>query len=730
MTNNKQMQFKARVDDLLASGRLGDAFDELRSTARSMSAWSVSDRIDRAEQGYGYMLRYLLDGVADPSREELYVSLLHEAASIRDTLIRMMASVDTPTLYYNTLRSIGIRQDESLQSLFDSYRKANESMSPFNSLSIGSGLSESDRLRLEMAERDIFNRLWVTYPLNVDEIRLTMDFIDDESVADSTKALVISAVTLGLLEFFDERRFEMLMDAYMSKTTALSVRALIGLVLALDKYKGARLSQGVLNRLETLRESADWKSDIAHALVEIIRTNDTERISGKLKNEIFPQIKKMGQDLAERIKDTSADVGAQTAEINPEWENLLSNEKVRDNLKELGELQQEGGDVFMATFAGLKQFPFFNDVANWFIPYRADHSAVSSSGINGMNPIAMLVDNAPFVCDSDKYSMMLSLSMMPENQRSMMASQIDNHHQELEEAAAMSENALRPVERRGAINNYVLSIYRFYRLFRRKGEFYNPFGSVINPVDIPALRSDFSDEDTLVTLGEFYFKIGLYDYSRKIFDLLDSIVPPDASRYQKLGFCCEKLGDDENAASYYEQADLLDGRNTWNLRRLSSVLRRTGRVDEAISVGKRLEGIMPDDMSAIMNLGYLYIRAGRYDEAIEQFHKAEFIDETSVKPLRPLAWALFLNREYESAESYYGRILADSPTSGDYLNMGHLSWAKGRLGDAVRYYKSSGLDQDALVRSITDDKSYLDIAGVDTSTMPMLIDAMIYSMKH
>lgn len=730
MTDKEIRQFSDNIDVLLGKRRLADAYEAIRNAARSVSDWKIVDRVDHAEQSYRYMLRYLVDGVADPQRDKVYTDLVNEAALIRDMLVRSISLADMPTLYFNTLRSVGAHGDETLRGLYDDYLRACDSMSPFNTISHDISVSESDRLRAEMIERDIFNRIWVTFPFSVDDETIVNDMLADDALPVAARSLFVSAVTLGLLAYCDDRRLTVLTEAYRSPHTQISVRALVGLTIALDKYKSHEFAAPLVNRIAALRELPGWHEDIRQTVVELIRTNDTERISGKLRDEIFPEIKKMSRDIADRFAGSLSDLDNMSDDANPEWENLISDERIRNNLKELGELQQEGADVFMATFAGLKQFPFFNETANWFMPYRSDHSVVASAGFGPTLSIGTLIDSAPYICDSDKYSMLLSLSMMPQSQRSMMASQIESQKQEINEAMAMADRSLHPVERKSEINNYVLSIYRFYKLFRRKGEFYNPFGHVVNPVDITLLRDDFAGEESLVSLGEFYFKVGLYAYSCHIFNRLDEMLGPDAARYQKIGFCYEKLGDFEKAASYYEQADLLDGGNVWNLRRLAFVCRKLRRYSQAISVTSRLERIVPDDVSTAMNLGYLYILTGDYEKAIEQFHRVEFIDETSDRPVRPLAWALFLSRRYDEAQTYYSRILAGSPNANDYLNMGHLAWAQGRLHNAIDFYRLSAAESsaDALVASIRDDSPNLEIAGIDTSSMPMMLDALRYEL--
>ncbi len=731
MTNKEINEFRARINSLLERRRLGDAFGELRNAAKAISSWAVNDRIEKAEQGYSYMLRYLIDGADDPSREAVYADLLREAATLRDLLTREMSITDTPTLYYNTLRSVNSHRDESLAKLLANHREAIDQMSPFHNMAIGSSPSESDKLRAEMNERDIFNRLWISFPLNVDDAKMTREFIADESLPFRTRALCVSALTLSLLDFFDDRKLRLLLDAYRVDEDHISVRALTGIALVLDKYRNVTLSPETANSLAALKELPGWQTDLRQVFVELIRTNDTRRISAKLNDEIFPEIKRMGQNMADRFKDMAAETDSLAADVNPEWEDMLADEKIRNNLKELGELQQEGADVFMTTFSSLKQFPFFNEVANWFMPYDPEHSAVAEFG-GDSSPVAAMISVAPFVCDSDKYSMALSVSMMPESQRNMMMSQLENQKSEISEMLASVDRGNQPVDRKAEINNYVHSLYRFYHLFRRKGDFYNPFSHVANPVDIKALADGFNNEESLMSLGEFYFKIGLYDYARRIFLQIDEISAPEAARYQKLGYCCEKLGNLETAASYYEQADLLDGANIWNLKHLASAYRRLGQYLSAISVTQRLAKLQPDDLNVAVNLGRLYILAEDYKAAINQLHKAEFINQDSLKPVRLLAWALFVNRQFDESQAYYDRLIASDPTAEDLLNYGHLAWAQRRLGEAINYYRLSAerSSADKLIEAIRSDSKYLAMAGIDIDEMPLVIDAIIYSIKQ
>lgn len=728
MTNKEIRNFAAEINSLLDRRQLGNVYTALANMARSQGDYDMVDRISRAEQSYSYLLKYLVDGVDDPSRDKVYDDLFYEAGQIRDLLIRSALYPDTPTLYFNTLRSSNSHAGESLKSLFEAYRQQIAALSPF-----AKNNSDNSKIRLEAERliRDIFNRLWVTFPIKNDEEQAIASFIADDSLPEYARATVVSALTLGLLEYFDRRRISLLADAYVSDNSLISIRALVGLSIALEKYKDMKFGSDLDNQLSALPETANWNEDVKQTFVELIRTVDTERIAGKMNDEIIPEIQKLGKEMADKLNEANFELDNLESAENPEWEDLIADEKIKNNLKELSQLQQEGADVFMSTFKGLKQFPFFNEAVNWFLPFDVEHSVVLQSSFDKSMHFAEIIDTAPFICDNDKYSMLLSLTMMPASQREIMTSQLKAQQDNIDSMMSLTDKSLRPFDRKAAINNYILTIYRFYMLFRRKGEFYNPFAKVANPVEVSAFTSVFDNEQSLATLGEFYLKVGLYEYARHILARLDGMSMPDASRYQKLGYCCEKLGDYESAVSYYEQADLLSADNNWNLRRLAAMYSKLDKTDDAISTYRRLERLLPEDIDIAYALGDLYLRQHNYERALEQYNKIEYFMQDDRKAIRRIARTLLLSGKLSDAQKYYDRLLKDSPSVDDFLNAAHLAWARKQLHLAISYYRqvADKTSLQTLIAYIREDSSLLANAGVDISLMPMIIDAIIYSFK-
>ncbi len=139
-----------------------------------------------------------------------------------------------------------------------------------------------------------------------------------------------------------------------------------------------------------------------------------------MREEILPEVMKISPLLKDKLDAEKLMNSDEWEEANPEWQEMLEASGVSDKLQELSELQQEGADVYMSTFSLLKNFSFFNELSNWFLPFDSSHTTVNElfqSDDRGLIT-AFAANNA--MCNSDKYSFCLSILQMPEMQRNML----------------------------------------------------------------------------------------------------------------------------------------------------------------------------------------------------------------------------------------------------------------------------------------------------------------------
>lgn len=728
MEKKKIDTITSKADKYLQQGRLRDALQLLRGLSEGGMQWEISDKLSQIAKNYAYMLHYLTDGLADPDRDKIYNNLVLDTYAAADSLTRRLMFNDSPAPYFSTLRNLSIRP-RNLATVIAEYR--NLDLHRDNIVEqITSGASPTDPRMVERAERDIFNYLWTAYPLNSDDLDALFDLLDNADSPLRVKQLAVSALVLGAIEFYDSARIMALMNIYGNDNydVALSSVAMVGFLLALFRFHNRPMPEALVDRLKILADAPKWQSDVKTAFMELIRTRDTERINKTMRDDIIPGMMKMRPDIMQKIEEGIFEPENPTE--NPEWEDMLKKSGVADKIKELSELQQQGADVFMSTFSHLKSFPFFNEVANWFMPFDADHSEVVA--VN-MPPMVMsLLKKMPILCDSDKYSFALSLAAVPDSQRKMMMSQFEAQNgQQLEEMMA-AEAAMVQVERRTIMSAFLQNLYRFLFLSRGKNYFYNPFDQGVNLLKVDALASYINDPETVEVVAEFFFSGGYWKDALAAFKTLDELSDPNAQVFQKIGYCYEKLGDSDKALAYYHQAELFDSDSRWLLRRLGANYRKKGDFHQAVGYFKRVADLEPDNLDAVMTLGFVMLQDKDYRGALDQFYKVEFLEPEGSRALRPLAWTLFLTGDFDGAARYYQRIIYDNPTANDYLNMGHVAMARQAYKEAVNFYKLSmntgGNDPEKLIVSIRNDEKALSHAGVSDRTLALVIDALLYSL--
>lgn len=734
MTKNEIITKKKKVRNYLSQNRLKEAFDELKYMSESAMAWEITDEISRLEESYRLMLNYTIQGVDDPSRMELYDGIVNSLSLLLNRIVRQLLSNEEPTLYYNTLRFERLRPNDSISNLIKSYCEIVEKTSIFN-LITSSDQSELplDTLKeKERLEQRIFNRLWITFPLSSEDEETLKSIMLSNEYSQSFQELLISALLLGAIEYYDSRRLKLLLFAYQNENQVVSVKAFVAILIIMYLYPQELNDSKILNQINSIKEISTWENDVKTAYLEFVRTRDTERISRKMQDELIPEMLKLRPDIYKKLNDTSGIIDISSIEENPEWEEMMNNSGITEKIKELNELQEEGSDVFMSTFSHLKSFPFFSEIANWFLPFSLGHSLVADTLGSEVSVIGNIIENAPFLCNSDKYSFLLSLGSIPVSQRQLMLSQFEQQRQVMNDAGLSMSALTLPNQRKNIMNKYLQDLYRFFKLFRRKGEFSDPFSRPINLINIPLLSESLNDVDTLALVAEFYFRRKYYNDALDVYNSISKKMPPSASLFQKIGYCYQQLGDIKNALKFYEQAELLNSDSIWTLRRIGGCFRALNQPSQALSYYKRVEAANPDDLNVAINIGHCFLELGNYTEAIKYYYKVEFLDEKSTRAWRPLAWCLMLSRDFEQSKTYYDKILNDNPTNEDFLNIGHLNLAQGRILDAIDYYKmaikTNAYDINWLIKSLHSDEKYLIEIGIDVSIIPFVVDSLLYSI--
>lgn len=699
------------------------ATDNVGRMLREASLPELTREAKQLSETYAYMTRYMLDGVEDKGRDRLLSDMSERLRLLADTALRRMNGTDNPGYYYEVWRFNRLRHEKTAAILEEYGIKASEKLLT----EAGGNDIKFIQAELESLLERLFNTLFTSLGANRDYADLTKYLLS--GYADSNvMAISLSAVTLGLCFFYDSKKMGLLMDVYESSdSTSARARALAGIVVCMTRHSDRIASdRSVTERLSLWQDSIETYTHLRDTIRAFTSTRDTERVTNKLKDEVLPELMKLKPEIMKTLGE-KPEIDAATFEDNPEWAEMLSKSGLEEKMRELSDMQSDGADLMMLTFSNLKQFPFFNKAYNWFLPFDVNNTSLQLTEETG-KLLDLLASSGSITCDSDLYSMALATNMMPKAQLDMMTGQLSANFDQLREQLKTSEIDGGSHSFDKEVIRVTRDLYRFFKLFRKRGGFPNPFDKPLQFTAFPVLGKMMNDEEILRLMGEFYFKRGYYAEALPLFESIASENSEDATTFEKIGFCQQNLGYLHEALSSYEKASLLKAPGYWLLNKLAIVNRRLGNYDRAAELYSEALTMDPENLNLIMNTGSMLLETGDVTGALSQFYHANYLWPDNVKVIRALAWTELLNGNLTKSASLYERLIADNPQSSDYLNAGHVALLEGNNREALNYYRLSaeGKNND-FETAFTADLPTLIRLGADRSTAMLLLDLTLNS---
>lgn len=680
------------ITEHLDNRQLALAFKSLKTMVDETQQWDLSEELNRLSTSYSYMLQYLSQGILDPQRDNILSQILVDTYELSDKTVILLAADQSTHIFYQRNKQY---KSQSLNSLAAEYLVELNKLQIINSVENESLDNEASKALLrhcETLESDIFNKVWSTFPTTAADIETISSILASDKHPSHLKSLVLSALMLGLSKFFDQAKLKILLQSYASlEDNELKLRALINAVIVIYLYR-SRIGayKDVTTIISQLEDLPEFANDMKLIFTRLIHSRNTDNISRKLKEEIMPELQKMSPDLFNKIKGkTPGTIDINEIEENPQWQEWLDKSGISRKLEEFNELQLQGGDVFIATFAKLKSYPFFNTLSNWFLPYHDNCSAVINAFGGKKHPLTGLFKVMPILCDSDKYSMLLSIASAPESQRNIMFQQFEAQREQLQELQIDEVQSVLKM-RDTIVNRYIQDLYRFFKLYSRRREFKSIFDTDINLTEVDCLKNYISDTSTLSVIAEFYFKNSFYDDAIKFYRQMVANHDADPHVYQKIAYSYQSLGKYREALRNYSRYELVDSSDIWNTKQMAQCYRSQHDHEKAIEYYNKALDISPQSVNLCLNLGHCYLDKGDYDNALQQYYKADFMPKAKHRTWRPIAWCSLLTGKHEQALNYYKKIESeDTPTSQDHLNYGHLLQVMGRITDAIVQYRES-----------------------------------------
>lgn len=720
------------IKELLHTHKLKEALEKLSEYASPTDNWQMKSDIESLKTTYGFMMQYATQGMNDPERNEMYNNLLKKAfvlnEKIKIQLLLENGNSYVSQTYRNTRNSQQSGYYEICTKIEELHKELN--ISDMYDEPYRTELIESQNKRLQFILEELFNKTWAPVIWNEEDYTGALSIIESDKISDNEKALFTSALCLSLIHILDVYKFRLLLHTYLKgKSCVVTQRALVGILIAIylqdEMIKFAY--PNLTDEINLLKENPYFLDDLYTVIIQVILSLETENIDKKMRDEIIPSIMQ-STELTSPINEMSDINIEELIEGNPEWRESI--EKIKDQIKELDMLRQEGADTNMCTFSNLKNYPFFYEPSHWFYIFSSEVPAIyemMTDKKNNYAPFIETLQKATDMCNSDRFSLCLTFKSMPNLPLDAMNSGLTAQNKMNEESEGTnSEKKKRQTESR----HFIQDLYRFCKLWRNN--YYDKidiFSQGIALWQSTIIRNMIQDSGKLKQLADYLFAKGhVNDAMFSYMDIIDDN-PDDYEAFQKIGYVHVLNKDYDKALDSLKKADILSPGDTWTLKNIALCYKKKNRYDLAYEYLKEAEQINPDDLNICTQIGQALITEGIYDEALKYMFKVEYMTKGKTSAQRAIAWCYFMMDRYDKAIEMYNKILdKNDAISEDWMNTGHVYLVNNDIKSAISFYKKAIELQDKKIsfyEIFSSDIKTLKNKGVDEVLLNMIPDMTI-----
>ena len=724
------------IYQLLDADRLKEALIQLQGIGMQTNHWALRSQIENTLTAYGYMLQYAGEGMDDPNRKSFYQQTLRTAYELTDATNIALLSLKTSAMFYDRIRTFALQPAKAYSELQMQLETFTEDVSTAPLL-----YHEEKRLKAELEKiyqthesvlNELFDKTWATPFWTDHEAKEAMEILQSMLVSPQDLAVMVSAATLSLLRVFDNKKFNFLLEAYKHEGLLISQRALVGIVIAVSKHeKRIALYPETVSRLSLLNEEENFRKNLYTIQMQLLITRETTKIDKKMREEIIPEMMKNAKQLND--PKFRFDEPEDPEERNPEWEEWMDKSGMNDKIKEMGEWQMAGADVYMSSFAQLKQYPFFHQISHWFYPFDLNLPMLSplKKDFEGsaFSPLKLIV-HSDYFCNSDKYSFALAILNMPPSMREMSMQQMEEQARMNEEHRDKLEALMqKKKEAKGISRQYIQDLYRFFKLWRRHQEEEDIFRWEFHLWENAWLGEALQEETITKELADHLLQ---KEYGEEAYSLYQKLMNAHCEIpevYQKAGYILQKQKRYAEAIRHYEHADLLLPDNIWTNKHLAQCHKLNGDLPQALEYYRKVEAVQPDNLNIALQIGQCLARMENHAEALAYFYKVEYLEKNPDNARRAIAWCSFVSGKYEEAKKYYQMLLEQpSPKAHDWMNMGHVYFSMHEIKQAiVHYQKARSFEEShsAFIKKFQKDQQALLAQGLKEEDIRIMLDLLI-----
>lgn len=733
----------SEIFNLLAQGKLGPAMTQLENLLYTYPQLYSNEQLLKLRDDYQLMADYWLKGYPDPQRQEVFHQLLQRLFMLAtDVTIRnrLRGSTFLYGVYKRTRNSGRNWSVAAIRTELEGFvaEAAMLELQPENVR------GEHRRQLYEKHQRmanDMFDYVWTSGSWNESLAEAFLDILLTPTIDIIDQQLMVSAVTLSLLNAFDPHKWLLLADVYQRATDeSLRQRALVGCMFCLD-YERMQVFPETIKRMEALLSDERCRKEITELQIQVYYCINAEDDNRRIQQEIMPNIIKNGEYRVTRngVEEVEEDTLQNILDPEAAERNIA---QMEESVKKMMDMQRSGSDIYFGGFAQMKRYPFFNDISNWFVPFYSNHPAIvgTQGEGRGHNFLRSILGSLAF-CDSDKYSFALAFDYTVKRMPEKLLDLLDSGEAQMLGSKFEATDDERPAYLRRL---YLQNLYRFFRVFPHRSDFVSPFDDTHRLLFFasPAIASvrhlpeplGKAMSEQFGQVASFLFKRKYHADAQRLVEAFDGEETPAMLLVYANVLMMQHTDLAETAVDAYRRAlkCLGDGSGSVSLEQVLTGLARAefrcSNYQAAMDCYDQLLDLHPDKKSLLLNKSVCLMRLAQYEEALKMLYKLNYEEPDDDNVSRILAWALVGSGKYEQAAKIYTRLLDDDPTSvvDDMLNYGYCLWMAGDAAGAAtmlrQYAAQMGDNGDMHKEFFTAEHDLLARKGITDVEIQLMLD--------
>jgi len=732
MTRKEIEQRYHKVCEMISTQQLKNALEELEKLSRFSTTADYYYQLETFTENYKTLLRYAFDGYHDPQQKSILDSLCAAMLSMADEIRQTLVDRELPTKRNEKLLLLRVFGE-------DPQNIAGKIEEMFFHREVNKLIEDTNLLPLRQVDQ-IFKLIWLTGKLTTEHISLIQQINRSEQVEWHEKCLVVSAITMSLLNHFDQNKFFMLLEFVSARENQVYQRALTGLILGLLRYdKRLLFFPELIEKLKNLGSEESIIPEVELILMQLLMARETDKITREFEEEVLPEMKKMMPKIEDKLQLNDLTEDEELEGKNPGWKDMIEEVPgLFEKIEKFSKMQMEGGDVFMSTFQMLKRFDFFNVMSNWFVPFHRDHPEIKNSFSEKEDINTRLLESlekAFYICNSDKYSFAINFRAIPDQQRTMIVTNFEAEFAQMKEMVSEEQLLDQSLLSNSIFIQYIQDLYRFFKLFPSKQEFEDVFRNRIRINDVNFYRNCFERPGFVEKLASFHFDNDHYYDAIDAYESMMERNGPSNEYFEKIGYCYQKTGRFKKAVEYYRKAELFDSNRQWILKKLGWCCLKLKDYNQALGYFKEASSLQPDDISLQLQVGQCYLNLKDYEQSLHQYAKLRFFVPDNLKVLRPIAYCQFVLGKPEQAVELYAQILSltSNPSAYDLMNAAHVRLCLGQRKEALHLYRQSLIQdipgRNELMEAFDEDSQYLIKNGIPSHEIPLIRDYLMFQTE-